>query len=311
MPARILLRIALGALLFAAAAANAQLFRAYLASDGNDANACTLAAPCRLLPAALTAVASGGEIWMLDSANYNSGTVTIGKSVAILAVPGVVGSLVALNGGPAIEITAASLKIALRNVVIGPVAGATPGTSGIVMTGASRLTVENSVIANLPVFGIFVQNLATLRVVDTILRNNGGHAVWLENGARAVISGTRILDNAYGVLAQCSQPGLTTLAVISDSAISGNTEGVYAYSYASGSTSRISVARSTIERADKALFSYGTGGGSTEVNVGASQIVENNYAWYQLGSATVLSMGDNLMRGNATSLGTKTLFSGE
>jgi hypothetical protein len=37
-------------------------------------------------------------------------------------VPGSVGSLVALNGGPAIEITAASLKIALRTVVIDPAA---------------------------------------------------------------------------------------------------------------------------------------------------------------------------------------------
>ena len=48
---------ALAATLLLSATAQAQLFRAYLASDGNDANACTLAAPCRLLPAALTAVA--------------------------------------------------------------------------------------------------------------------------------------------------------------------------------------------------------------------------------------------------------------
>ena len=93
--------LALSTTLFLSATAQAQLFRAYLASVGNDANPCTLAAPCRLLPAALTAVASGGEIWMLDSANYNSGTVTIGKSASILAVPGAVGSIVALNGGPA------------------------------------------------------------------------------------------------------------------------------------------------------------------------------------------------------------------
>src|SRR6187402_2750686 len=113
------LRVALACLLLAAGAAHAQIFRAYLASDGSDANPCTLAQPCRLLPAALTAVAGGGEIWMLDSANYNTGTVTIGKSVSILAVPGVVGSIVALNGGAAISITAAGLKIALRNVAIG------------------------------------------------------------------------------------------------------------------------------------------------------------------------------------------------
>ena len=49
--------------------AHAQIFRAYLTLDGNDANPCRLQLPCRLFPAALTAVQSGGEIWMLDSAN--------------------------------------------------------------------------------------------------------------------------------------------------------------------------------------------------------------------------------------------------
>ena len=33
--------------------AQAQLFRSYLSSTGNDANPCTVQAPCRLLPAAL------------------------------------------------------------------------------------------------------------------------------------------------------------------------------------------------------------------------------------------------------------------
>ena len=86
--------------LFLSPDAHALLFRAYVASDGNDANPCTLAAPCRLLPAALTAVASGGEIWMLESANYNTATVNINKSVSILAVPGAVGSIVATARGP-------------------------------------------------------------------------------------------------------------------------------------------------------------------------------------------------------------------
>src|SRR3982751_142302 len=89
----------LSASLAFANAAQAQLFRAYLASTGSDANPCTVAAPCRLLPAALNAVASGGEIWMLASANYNTPFVAIGKSVSILAVPGAVGSFVAVADG--------------------------------------------------------------------------------------------------------------------------------------------------------------------------------------------------------------------
>src|SRR4051812_8876772 len=79
-------------------AAHAQLFRAYIASFGADTNPCTVAAPCRLLPAAIAAVKDGGEIWLLDSANFNSGAVTINKNVSIQAVPGQVGSVVAFGG---------------------------------------------------------------------------------------------------------------------------------------------------------------------------------------------------------------------
>src|SRR4051812_32420834 len=100
---RLMMLAAAGAALLISAA-HAQSFRAYVSSAGNDANPCTVIAPCRLLPAALNAVANGGEIWMLDSANYNSGTVNITKSVSIMAVPGAVGSIVAVAGGAAITV---------------------------------------------------------------------------------------------------------------------------------------------------------------------------------------------------------------
>ena len=69
-------------------------FRAYLSVNGNDANPCTVGSPCRLLPAALAAADPEGEVWMLDSANFNIGPVIITKSVTILAVPGALGSVV-------------------------------------------------------------------------------------------------------------------------------------------------------------------------------------------------------------------------
>src|SRR5690606_36180957 len=89
------------------------IFRAYL-SAGNAANPCTLQAPCRLLPAALAAVDDGGEIWMLDSANYNTAPVTIEKSVTILATPGAVGSVVSA-GGSAITVSGDAARVTLRN----------------------------------------------------------------------------------------------------------------------------------------------------------------------------------------------------
>ena len=113
--------------LLASTAADAQLFRAYVASDGNDANPCTLPQPCRLLPAAIAAVASGGEIWILDSANYNTSTVNVTKSVSIVAVPGQIGSLVAIAGGPAVSIATAGVIVSFRNVVFTTVV-TNPGT---------------------------------------------------------------------------------------------------------------------------------------------------------------------------------------
>ncbi len=173
--------------------AHAQLFRAYVSSTGSDTNPCTLPAPCRLLPAALAAVANGGEIWMLDSGNYNTATVTIGKSVSILAVPGAVGSVLAI-GGPAISITAASLAVALRNLVIVPLPNG-GGTVGISMTGASTLTIEDSLIANLTADGVKVVGIGAVRIANTTFRNNaGGYAVFAQNGARVMISGTRMLE---------------------------------------------------------------------------------------------------------------------
>ena len=91
-------------------AASAGLFRAYLSVNGNDGNPCTVQQPCRLLPAALVAVNDGGEVWMLDSANYNTSTVNINKSVTILAVPGALGSVVA-NGSDAIVINTAGVGV--------------------------------------------------------------------------------------------------------------------------------------------------------------------------------------------------------
>ena len=292
------------------ASAQAQLFRAYLASDGNDANPCTVAQPCRLLPAAITAVASGGEIWMLDSANFNSGTVVVGKSVSILAVPGAVGSLVAINGGPAVSITASGLTVALRNVAIGPVAGATPGTHGVHMTGASNLTIESSLIRNVPSRGILVVGSGVLKVIDSTLRDNGSYAIELIDGARGMIASTRVLDNGYGIVARGTVAGLTT-ATISDTVFSGGAEGPVAATYIAGATARISVTRCTIQRTFYAFGAIADLGGTAVASIGGSVVTENNYAYYVGAGTAVYSLGDNQIMANAGSLGSLTLQPGQ
>jgi hypothetical protein len=315
----IVFHAALLGLLLTASAANAQIFRAYLASDGSDANPCTLTAPCRLLPAALTAVANGGEIWMLDSANFNSATVTVGKSVSILAIPGAVGSIVALNGGPAISITAAGLKVALRNVVIGPVITAAAGTHGVSMSAASSLTIEDSLIASLPGTGILVVG-GTLKVTNSTVRDMGSNGVSVQ-GARAVISSTRLFRNfTAGLQVDARNPSETSVATVSDSVISGGSGGgtsgygVFVIGQISATASaRVSVIRSTIEGTNNALFSVALAGATSQISVGGSLIAGNASPWGQDGAGSaILSLGDNQMYGNFTPpQGTKTPLAGQ
>jgi hypothetical protein len=283
------------------------LFRAYLSPSGNDANACTLLAPCRLLPAALNAVVDGGEIWMLGSANYNTGTVNVGKSVSILAVPGVVGSVVALNGGPAIRIAADGLRVALRNLVIGPVAGTTPGTDGVQMTGASTLVIEDSLIANVPANGVRIDGSGAGKLARTMLRNNGQYAILLTGGASAGVSATQMLANgAGGFSAQVSAAG-TSASNISDSIIAGGADGVHARAVVAGAAARIAVTRSVVQGTGFPLLSYTSGTGAASIAVSDSLIANNASAWYQSGAGAVIrSLGNNHIIDNGAPTGTLT-----
>jgi hypothetical protein len=85
-----------------------------------------------------------------------------------------VGSVVA-TVGPAISIAAGGLAVALRNLVVValPASGA---TYGIHMTGPSSLTIEDSLIANLPSHGVLVIGNGTLKISNSTLGNTGSYA---------------------------------------------------------------------------------------------------------------------------------------
>jgi hypothetical protein len=311
MTCRTVLRSSLAfiAAILLSVSANAQLFRAYLAPTGVDTNPCTLPAPCRLLPAALAAVADGGEIWMLDSANYNTATVNITKSVSILAVPGAVGSVLATSGD-AINIAMPGGKVALRNLVIVPLPGVIgPGgpNNGVSMTGAATLIIEHCLIANLPSYGVYVSGTGTLKIANSILRNNGT-AVWLENGVSGEVSGTQMLSNGFASIIANSFTNTMTTVSVSDSVISGGTIGVRAISQVSGAVGRVLLTRSTVEGTQWALYSSTVNNlGSTLITVNGSTVTNNTNAWYQVGTGSAIkTLGNNNMQDNTTFVGVLT-----
>jgi hypothetical protein len=239
--------VAGAAALFLCGAANGALFRAYLSSTGSDANPCTLAAPCRLLPAALAAVDDGGEIWMLDSANYNTAAVVITQSVTILAVPGAVGSVLAI-GGNAITVNAFGSKVALRNLVVTALPGG-GGTNGVRMDSGAALTIEDCLIAGLAGSGVIITSGGSLRVADSTIRDNGSSGVEVWSGSRgAVIHSTVSGNTGMGAGAVGIQGfGVSTLDVI-DTTLDGNSYGIMAWATGTGHTSKVSVRDSRIVR---------------------------------------------------------------
>ncbi len=324
MNARSILRIAGGfaLALVLSAAAQAQLFRAYLAIGGNDANPCTLPQPCRLLPAALAAVASGGEIWLLDSANYNTATVNVTKSVKILAVPGAVGSVVA-TGGPAISVATAGVDVALRNLVIVPLPGA-GGTYGVHMTAGNSLTVEQCLLSGLSSDGIRVVGAGVLKVVDTAIRVSGD-GIALYDGARGTVTRAVISASGHaGVHAIGSAAGTTTTVSIADSTLEGNLLGAVAWSMNATATVKLALSGSQLDRNGEgvgavsqndgpasavvsgnvvthsgtyAVFSYNP---AARVWASGNTIAANNYGISSLNGGVFESAGNNAVRNNAT-----------
>jgi Right handed beta helix region len=289
-------------LLLLSATAQAQLFRSYLSQTGSDANSCTLQAPCRLLPAALSAVANGGEVWMLDSANYNTGPVNITKSVTILAIPGALGSVVG-NGGDAIDINTAGVNVSLRNLKILNLGG---GLIGINMINGSSLTVEGCVITGFngstAAAGIFVGSgisFIAATIVDSVIRNNY-NGIWFDSGASGNVARTTVVENTYvGIYAHPSSSDSTVTVMVSDTVSSSNTYGILATTFPTA------VAKVTITRAiasNNATSGIEADAPFTTFVVSESTASGNAVYGFRNSGATFYSLGDNVVRNNAADI---------
>jgi hypothetical protein len=286
--------------LFLSATAHAQLFRAYLDPSGSDANPCNLSQPCRLLPAALAAVANGGEIWMLDSGNYNTGPVAVTKSVTILAVPGALGSVVAL-GGDAFVIATPGVKVALRNLVIVPFPGG-GGTNGVNMTDGAALTVENCLIANLPGSGISVSGSAVVRVTDTTIRDNGSNGLAVANGARGTVTRATISGNTVSGVMAFGGAANTTTADIASSTIDGNASGVQAISSDAGAIVKVSVRDSRAVGANFGLVSRSDFGAAVTLSASNNIVSNNGTGITAMGAGAKVWASGNTVSDNGTGL---------
>lgn len=252
--------------------------RAYVSAisgnDSNTATGCPASAPCRWFYTAITVVDPGGEIVAMDSGAY--GALTVDRSVAITAAPGAYGGITVFAGS-GIIISAPSLKVTLRGLTINGLGG----SQGILVSSAgSTVSVENCVIGNFSVsgYGIQVSGSSTLRVVDTLFRDNYV-ALGVSGGATANVSRSEFYGNSSaGVSATSTSSGQATRVGISDLVASGNGTAVFAGSSAAGASTLLTITNSVV----------------TNNTVGLSQTASGG------GTATLESLGNNAVRQNTT-----------
>jgi len=266
-----------------ASTAQAGLFRSYVKGEnGNDANPCTLQQPCRLLPAALAAVNDGGEIWMLDSANFNVSPVTINKSVKIFAIPGALGSIVG-SGGDAIIINTSG-DVTLRNAQILNFSG---GVNGINVVNAGAVHVEKTSIDGFTsdassCIRVDSANTVRLYVDDSFLRHC--HTGLFVNGVATANRTSVIVDNTRiergfnsgatptnGVW-MTGSPDVTLRGVV----ISRQDVGIRMENPVTTSTSHLVLDHAIVTRTNLALaYSNGVASANGQIIVKNSQIVDN------------------------------------
>ena len=268
---------------------HAQATRTYVSGIGKDANACTLAAPCLTLQAALAKTAPGGQIYPLDSANY--GYVTITKAVSILAGRGVTGVLatssltgVAINAGFNDIITLQGLDID----------GAGSGTSGIQFASGASLNVQDSVIRGF-VNGINFQprGSGALTISNTLISNNSvGINLRSFAASSGVLNDVQIVNNNTGIATQGASSGAPAKLIVQNSIIANNSIA----GLVTGAFSAVSIANSTITNNTIGLQAQAANG---IIQISGSTVTGNRMAWQvfnggQITSANLNSLGGNI-----------------
>jgi hypothetical protein len=218
------------------------------------------------------------------------------------------------------------VELALRNLVIGSVAGVAGG-NGIVMTAGDALTVESCLLDGLQGAAISINAAAVVRLTDTIVRNSGSFGLIVQGGARANIARSTVARNqSYGIYVVGSGAN-TTRADIVHSIIDNNLNGgLLAYSTHASGVVAVSLAESQVtgnaawgaiaqsnlgapvtllasnnliaNNTNVGLGSYTTG---ARVLASGNTIGGNSYGLYTNGSGLFESSGNNSVRNNVIS----------
>ncbi len=270
--------------------------RTWVSGVGDDFNPCSRTAPCKTFSGALGKTAANGEINVIDPGGF--GTVNITKSITIDGL-GPMSSILA-SGVNGVIVNGAGITVTLRNITIngantttgngirilqaGAVdidnvtienfAGTSTNGRGITIETATanvRVNVQNSRLYNLNNIGIHSNPTAgnvLLNVDRTNIARGGSTGIQLRQLTNATIDNTSITNHILG--AGVSLELNTATAMISNSVLSNNSFGVF-----SGN------------------------GGAPNSRLYANVITGNLTSGLNIVTGQVISLGNNVIRGNA------------
>jgi len=266
------------------------------ARSGNDANACdNINTPCKTFAGAVLQLNPGGEAIVLDSGGY--GPVTITQSLTIAAPPGVL-AFIHPPAADAIRINAPGATVVLRGLTLN---GDDESYDGIRWEGSSgRLHIERCVIEGFPRgVSAFTDGASELFVRDTTVRNSAGDAViaWAELATlRVSIDHCHIENSQNNGIYLVADAAAFVDAAIRDSLLSFNDTGLNVTANQGG------VARALVDRCS--VSGNGDGmevwNGGSALRVMRSSVTHNGSGFAQGASATLETIGNNMVRGNAT-----------
>jgi hypothetical protein len=164
----------------------------YVSITGDNANACTLAAPCRSLQRGINETPVGGELRILDSGvSANNGTISKSMTIA--------GNDNTIFLGTAIVIDDAAAVVTLRGLTLN---GQGTVDNGISIVAAAAVHIERCVIHNLTLRGIYATAEGVrVFVADSVSRDNGNAGLQIDAGDSLTIDNSHFDNNATnGVL---------------------------------------------------------------------------------------------------------------
>jgi hypothetical protein len=283
----------------------------FVASYGNDSNACSYLEPCATFQQALSVTVSGGEITSIDSDGF--GPLNITQSVTITGAPGAEANVPSVTGGSSVVINGNGdgngINVTLRNLTIN---GEGLGYNGIEIDEAFSVTVINCTITDFyqPTNNLNAGNgiwigmyseTDNLTVTNSVLSNNGQAVIYIGTNINAVIDNVVVTGNTqYGIYN--AEAGDAAVA-IANSFISGNGTGIFLEAV----STTISIDNTVVTGNGIGINAIAYGNPVAHILLGRSVITGNtqygvwNQTTYEGATNEFYSYDDNRINGNGTS----------